>query len=240
MHTHCVRKLFEHALMDDCVEMKRSLQHRGLSFEGKNDTHTRSLTHTLFLSLSLYLGGQSNSIAPPTAAHRRVNSEQDTHTHTLEHTLWDTTQHRVMLHSVCHSECVCACLAQRERVCVCVLLCIQTKQDTHKQSLSFRVCVRVCTLSLRVCSCVSCSERVCVRVLLCIRTKHRVVLHSVIQSVCVRVYTLSFRECVCVSCSERECVRVCVLLCIQTKQDTRTYTLSLSECKARHTHSLSL
>jgi len=30
------------------------------------------------------------------------------------------------------------------------------------------------------------------------------------------------------------------LLCIQTKQDTHTHTLSLSECKARHTLSLSL
>ena len=144
MHTHCVRKLFEHALMDDCVEMKRSLQHRGLSFEGKNDTHTRSLTHTLFLSLSLYLGGQSNSIAPPTAAHRRVNSEQDTHTHTLEHTLWDTTQHRVMLHSVIQSVCVRVLL--RESVCLCVSCFAFRQSKTRTNNLFHSECVCVSAL----------------------------------------------------------------------------------------------
>jgi len=224
--------------MDDCVEMKRSLQHRDLSFEKKNDTHTRSLS--LSLPPSVYLGGQSNSIAPPTAAHRSVISEQDTHKYTLEHTLWDTTQHRVMLHSVIQSVCVRVLLRERERVCVC--LALHSDKARHAQTYTFiqSVCVRVCTLSFKVCSCVSCSERECVRVLLCIRSKHRVVLHSVIQSVCVRVYTLSFRVCACVSCSERESVCVRVLLCIQTKQDTHTHTLSQSECKARHTHSLSL
>jgi len=132
--------------MDDCVEMKRSLQHRDLSLEKKNDTHTRSLTHSLSLSLSLYLGGQSNSIASPTAAHCRVLSEQDTHTHNLEHTLWNTTQHRVMLHSVIQR--VCARVLLRESVCVCVS-CFAFRQSKTRTNILFHSeCVCACLHSV--------------------------------------------------------------------------------------------
>jgi len=193
MHTHCVRKLFGHALMYDCVEMKRSLQHRDLSFEKKNDTHTRSLSHSLSLSLSLslYLGGQSNSIAPPTAAHGRVFSAQDTHTLSLEHTLWDTTRHRVICCTLSFRVCVCVCCSERE--CAYVS-CFAFRQSKTRTNILFHSeCVRTCLHSViqsvfvrvllreRVCACLALhSDKAQSRLALCHSECVCGCLHSVI------------------------------------------------------------